>query len=186
MRGMRTLTALFFAVSATAWADDLNPDTVGAVDHEQKQAQEKLDAKYGNRKPGDMSNEERREYMKEQDSSRQEVLSKHGVDDKEYSRYQAHMNKDDLAGAKAADARMTAKEKAAAEKAAADKAAAANKEIPIQKGFSESNPVDPEGKEGAEPTIERGTPGSGAPQDAEKPTHSKSSKHHSKKTSNYE
>jgi hypothetical protein len=92
------------------------------------------------------------------------------------------MNKDDRAQAKAADARLTAKEKAEADK----KAAKANqpKEIPIQRGFSNANPVDPEGKQGGEPIVEKGISPEDAADTGDKPK--SKSKHHSKKSSRSE
>jgi hypothetical protein len=151
-----TIAAMVFTASFVARADELTPEAVANVRREQKAADEKIEKAHGNKPHSEMTPDERRQYMDEQRQARMEVLQKHGLDDKEYSRYEARLTKDERAQTKAEEDRLTAK----AKKDEEDKKNAPKKEdtIPIQRGFGNGRPVEMEAKDGAPPVVEHGIP----------------------------
>jgi hypothetical protein len=92
------------------------------------------------------------------------VLDKAGVDPKEYTKYIAKMNREDRAATKAAGEKLEQQEKEAAAK---DAKKGGPKEIVVQKGFSDNNPVTMEEKDGDGPTVEHGLPPEAANDQAE-------------------
>jgi len=159
-----TLVALLGASQASA--EDLTPETAAQIRRDQKKADERILKAHGNKKPQEMSKEERQDYFRERAEAHREVLGKHGVEDKDFARHEARMNKDERAETAEAEARLSAKEQADAAKKAEeeDKAkekAAKSKEPVIQRGFDEAHPekLDGEGLEGSEPVpVEQGLP----------------------------
>jgi hypothetical protein len=151
-----SIAALILTASFAARAEELSPETVANVRREQKAADEKVEKAHGNKPHSEMSSDERRQYMDEQRQARMEVLQKRGLDDKEYSRYEARLTKDQRAQTKSEDERLSAKEKKDEE----EKKHPAKKEeaIPIQRGFGNSRPVELEAKDGAPPVVEHGIP----------------------------
>jgi FKBP-type peptidyl-prolyl cis-trans isomerase len=132
-----------------------------AIEREQEKNQTEVNEKYGNRKPSEMTGDERRDMMKDQAEADQKVLDKHNVDQKEWASSQSHRSRDERAEVKAEKAKQAdkEKEKAKADAEAKKKAAAEpNKPIQIQRGISDENPVVLEEKPGAGPIIERGLP----------------------------
>jgi len=85
------------------------------------------------------------------------VLEKYGVTAKEWARAQMNRSRAQAGQVKEANKTLEAKEKAAAERAAAEQARGP-KEIVIQKGISEENPVVLEETEGSTPIVEKGLP----------------------------
>ena len=152
------VTLILCCLATAVWADDeLTPEKSAKIEREKTKALDAVDKKYGNKKPSELSNDERREVIRDHATAEREVLEKNGTSAAAYTRYTGHMNREDRAATKAADAKLEEKEKrAAAEK---EKAAAAGpKEIPIQRGFNDSNPVVLEEKPGAAPVVEKGLP----------------------------
>jgi hypothetical protein len=154
---MRGWTVALALVSFGAQADDLTPETVARIRREQDAADKKLAKAHGDKKHSEMSQDERREFIEEQRKARAEVLDKHGLNDKEYSRYEARQSKEDRLETSAADKRLADKEK---EKEEADKHPKKKDEpIPIQRGFGKNGQsVEMERKEGAPPVVEHGLP----------------------------
>ncbi len=134
---------------------ELTPEKVAAIRRDEQQALSKVDAEYGNRKPSEMSQEERREAIQKQAAATASAMEKHGVSAKDYARYTARMTPEDNARAKAEEKRLEAQ---AAQAAAAAKKPAEEEEVPIQQGFSEEDPVELEAEEGAEPVVDVGVP----------------------------
>lgn len=146
---------LTIAVAALLYADDLNPQTAAVISREQGQAQAKVSEKYGNKKSSELSPDERREMIKDQAAAEQEVLAKHGVDRRDWARYEMKQGRADRESQQQAEKALADKDKAAADKA---KAAREPQEIPVQRGFSDQNPVVLEEKEGAAPRVDTNLP----------------------------
>ncbi|ATB48957.1 hypothetical protein [Corallococcus macrosporus] len=157
---MSPRTALFLVASwlvmpgqaLAADSTELTPEKVAEIRRDEAQALSEVDEEYGNRKPSEMSTEERREAIDKQKAASASVLEKHGVSAKDYARYEARMSPADNARAKAEAQRLEEAAKAAKQPAPAQE------EVQIQQGFNNENPVEVEATEGAAPAIEIGVP----------------------------
>jgi hypothetical protein len=137
------------------------PQKAAAIERDQEKAQREVAEKYGNKKSSELSSDERREMSKDQAAADQQVLEKHNVEAKEWASSQSHRSRDEREEVKQEKVKQADKEKAdaeAAKKKAAAAAAGADKPIPIQRGFSDANPVVLEEKPGAKPLVEEGLP----------------------------
>src|SRR4051812_9069823 len=105
---MRTLLLAVLAVPLAARAEPPSPEDIAKIQHEQEKAAADVDKKYGDRKPSELSPEERRAMTKEKAAADREVLEKHGVDPKEYARASAKQNLDDRARTRAAREKLKA------------------------------------------------------------------------------
>ena len=129
---MRTLFVCVLLAGFGALAgDDLSAEKMGQLEHEQQKAAAAIDKKYGNRKPSEMSNDERREMIREKSAAEQQVLDKNGVDKKDYVRAQAHMNKEGRETASQTQKSLQKKD----EEAAAKKDTGGQKEIVVEHGI---------------------------------------------------
>lgn len=135
---------------------ELTPEKVAAIRRDEQQAAAKVNAEYGNRKPSEMSQEERRQAIQKQEAASAATLDKHGVSAKDYARYTARMTPDDNERAKAEEKRL---EDQAAQAAAQKQKPAEDEEVHVQQGFSDEDPVELEAEEGAEPVVDVGVPG---------------------------
>jgi hypothetical protein len=164
-----TIAALVLSTAFAAWADELSPETVANIRREQKASDEKVEKAHGNKPHSEMSPDERRQYMDEQRQARMDVLQKHGVDDKAYSRYEALQTRDQRSQTRAEEDRLEAK----AKKDEEEKKSAKKKDdtIPIQRGFGKGRPVELEAVDGAHPVVEHGIP----PEEQDGMTNSESS-----------
>lgn len=148
---MNRLTAALSAallLSAPAFAD-LDPGQVGQIQDEQKAAVAKVHEAHGNKAEKDMSPQERAQQAREENQASEGVLQKHGVSDKDYTRYTTQMDRSDQAAAKAAE--EDAQKKREAQAAEKPKEAAPG-EVQIERGAAVSST-----ENGVE--VERGTPG---------------------------
>jgi len=158
------LVASWLAVPGLALAEEeLTPEKIAAIRRDEKAAQARVDAAYGNRKSSEMSNEERQKAIREQQSAGLGVMEKHGVSDKEYSRHVARMSPEEREAVERAEKKLEAEEKAKvareAEKNREESAEArAPEDIPIQQGISDDTPVELEAAEGAGNVVEEGLP----------------------------
>jgi len=159
------LLASWLAVPGLALAqEELTPEKIAAIRRDEKAAQAKVDAAYGNRKPSEMTNEERQKAIREQQAAGLSVMEKHGVSDKEYSRQLARMSPEEREAVERAEKKLEAEEKAKAAQEAEKKKqeeeaqARASENIPIQEGISEDNPVELESLKGAGNVVEQGLP----------------------------
>jgi hypothetical protein len=163
MRSSLTLVCAL-CLSAPALAEEVPPEKVAEVRHKQNQAEKKIEAKYGNKKPQEMSRDEFSAMQTEKSKARAEVLDKAGVNPKDFDRSAIKQNKADRAETEARIKELEKKDAAEAEAKA--KAEAAKKEggdganIPIQRGFNEDHPVELENKggPGGDVQVERGVP----------------------------
>jgi hypothetical protein len=145
------LTAtLILSLSAGA---DLTPEKAAEIANDQAKAQAAVSAKYGNKKSTELTPDERRAMIKDQADADRKALDKHGISVKDWARYEQTQGRADYAAQKTAVKQLQEKEKAAAA-AAAKGDAAGPKEIPIQRGFSDENPVVMEEKKGAAPRVD--------------------------------
>lgn len=97
------LAALTCLVAFSAWAaDELPPDQVAKLKREQKASAQAVEKKYGNKKPSELSAEERKALAKEKAAAEREVLEKAGVDPKAFARQEAGMSRSERAALDAA------------------------------------------------------------------------------------
>jgi hypothetical protein len=153
------LAGLTLALPAFA-DDDLNPEKAAKIDRDTEKALKAVDKKYGNKKSSELSSDERRQVIQERAAAEREVLEKHNVDAKAYTKYTSRQTKDERAATKQAGEALDAKEKAAeADKAKEREAANQPKEITIQRGGAgNKDPIIMEEKAGAPPIVEKGLP----------------------------
>ncbi len=146
-----------------ARAEGLTAEQLASIRRDEQAAMERVDKAHGNKKSSELSTEERRQIIEEQQRAIQEVMDKHGVSRKEYARQVARMGPEGNKAVAEAEKVLEAREQEAAQAAA--KAAEAPKEeekplapeeIPIQRGFSNEKPVELEAIPGAPPIIEEG------------------------------
>lgn len=158
MRKALLLAAL--SLAAPAFADDgLNPEKAAQIDRDTDKALKAVDKKFGNKKPSELTSDERRQVISERAAAEREVFEKHNVDAKAYTKYTSRQSKDERAATKQAGEQLEAKEKAAeADKVTEKEAAAAPKEITIQRGGAGRDPIIMEEKPGAAPIVEKGLP----------------------------
>jgi hypothetical protein len=126
------------------------------IELEQAEAQSAVDAKYGNKKPGELTASETRAKVRDQAAADRQVLEKNGLTPKEWARDSLKRSRAEFAEEKVALKALELKKKADAEAAA--KPVAAVHEIQIQRGISEANPVILEEAAGAAPIVENGLP----------------------------
>jgi hypothetical protein len=157
------LVASWLALPGLAVAEEeLTPEKLAKIHRDEQAAQAKVNAAYGNRKPSEMTNEERAQATQDQQAAGLAVLEKHGVSDKEYSRHVAQMPPEEREAVARAEKKLEADEKAAREAKEAQKAAEAEgpaaEDIPIQQGISDANPVEMESSGEASSVVEQGLP----------------------------
>jgi hypothetical protein len=157
----RRLSILLFsswlAVPGLALGGELTPEQIAKIQREEKAAEAKVQAAHGNKKSSELSADERRQMIREQQKASQEVMDKNGVSPKDYARQTARMGPKGNAEVAAAKKALEAKEQAAKGGPGAPREPG-DGEIPIQQGISEDNPVMLEEQEGAPPMVEEGLP----------------------------
>lgn len=146
---------LTVAVAALLYADELNPQTAAAIAREQAKAQAKVGEKYGNRKSSELSTDERRQMIKDQAAAEKEVLDKHGLDPRDWARYEARQGRAEREAQQQAEKALADQEQAEAAKA---KAPQEPQEIPVQRGFNDQNPVVLDEQAGAAPRVDTNLP----------------------------
>ncbi|MFT3840007.1 MAG: hypothetical protein QM723_23670 [Myxococcaceae bacterium] len=128
---MRTLFVAVVLSAFTAFAgDELSPEKLGQIEHEQNKAAAEVEKKYGNKKPSELSSDERKQMIKDRAAAEQAVLDKHGVDKKDYVHAQTRMNRDDREQASRTTKNLEKKE---LEDAA--KAKGGQKEVQVEHGL---------------------------------------------------
>jgi hypothetical protein len=138
--------------------EPMAPEKAAAIEHAQVKAQAEVDAKYGNKKATELSPDERKQRAKDLAAADKAVLDKNGVDPKQWARESLRKDRDQYAQGKQLRKDLEEKEKAADAKAKAE--ANAPKEIVVQRGVSEENPVTLDEKANADGQIpvEKGLP----------------------------
>lgn len=137
-------------------AEPIPPEKAAQIERAQQKAQAAVDAKYGNRKLSELSQDERRQLTRDRAEAEAKVLADNGVDAKQWARESLKKDRGAYADAKERVKALVEKEKADAE--AAEKAKKASGEVQVQKGFSDENPVVLEEQEGGEPVVEKELP----------------------------
>ncbi len=134
------------------------PDKAAVIERQEQKAQAEVSAKYGNKKPTELSREDRKAMDQDLANASKAVLEKNGVDPKQWARDSLKRDRSEYAKTKELVKDLEAKDKAAEEKRKAD--ANAPKEVEVQRGVSEENPVTLDEKpneEGVVP-VEKGLP----------------------------
>lgn len=150
------MTPFALALLLAAVADEpLAPERAAAIEREQQKAQAGVTAKYGNKKPSELSQDERRQMIRDQADADRKVLEKNGVDAKTWARAQLKQDRARYAEGQQAQKALAAKEQAEAEQA---KQAADPGEVVVQRGFSEEVPVTLEENATGEVSVEQGLP----------------------------
>lgn len=134
----------------------LTPEKAAEIQRDQDKAMAKIDAKFGNKKPSELTPDEKREIVKARADAEKESLDKAGVSAKEWARYTGTMDRAETKEMKDAQKAIEKRE----EDLAAQKKAEGNgpQEIPIQRGFSDDDPVVMMEKEGAAPRVDGNIP----------------------------
>lgn len=153
---MVALSSLALGLLLGLAPDEFDAERAASIEREQAKESAAVAEKYGNKKSTELSREERAAMIRDQQAAEKKVLDKYGVSQKEWARAQLNRTRDQAAQVRDANKALEAKEKAAADKAKADKGGP--KEIVIQKGISEENPVVLEENENATPIVEQGLP----------------------------
>lgn len=150
-----SLVTLFLALVAD---EATTPEKAAVIERQEQKAQADVAAKYGNKKPTELSHEDRKEMDKDLANASKAVLEKNGVDPKQWARDSLKKDRAGFAKTKELVKDMEAKEKAAEEKRKAD--ANAPKEVQVQRGVSEENPVtlDEKPNEDGVVPVEKGLP----------------------------
>lgn len=138
--------------------EPLTPQKTAAIERETEKAQAEVNKKYGNRKSTELSPDERREMTREQAAAEKNVLEKNGVSAKQWVKETQNVSRGEYAQRQQLKKDLAEKEKAADD--AAKKAAAGDKEIQVQRGISEENPVtlDEKANEDGTVTVEKSIP----------------------------
>jgi hypothetical protein len=112
---MRPLLPLLLLFSLAAHAgDELSPDKVGQLEHDQLKAEQAIDKKHGNKPSSELSDDERRQIIQEKAAADQSVLDKAGVDRKDFARGSARLSRGDRARADATEKALEKKDAEAA------------------------------------------------------------------------
>ena len=140
---MRTLFLGVLLSSFIALAgDDLSPEQLGQIEHEQKKADAAIDKKYGNRQSSEMSQDERREMIHEKAEAEQAILDKHGVDKKEYVHATSKSSREDRERSKAAEKAAEKKDAEEAQKKPEQKQIVIEHGLPPEDGVNEAAEMD--------------------------------------------
>lgn len=160
MRTAFLLAALSLALPALA-DDEFTPERAAKIERDTEKALQKVDKKWGNKKPSELTSDERKQVIAERAAAEREVFEKNNVDAKAYTKYTSRQTKSERAATKEASAKLEEQENADAEKAQKDKDTKQQggpKEIVIQRGGAGKDPIIMEEKEGAPPIVEKGLP----------------------------
>lgn len=122
----------------------LSSDDKATIQADQEDARKTINEKYKD----DTSSDGRRARERELRQSEREVLQKHGVDEREYTKQSMHQDRNSVSEVKSKKEELHSKRTKDAEEAKKPKVAAkAEGEIEVVKGFSEENPMDLHGGE---------------------------------------
>ena len=154
---MRSLLLTALLLTCSAYADDLTPENMAKIQNEQAKANEAIDKKYGNKKPSELSADDRRQMMKDKSAAEREVLEKHGTDPKSFARASSKMSRDDRAATDSATKDLQKKDADAAAAGGADaKKTGGKKEIVIEKNGKSAGGPDDDANEAAKMDKQNG------------------------------
>lgn len=140
-------------------ADEPIPaEKAAVIERAQARAQAEVSAKYGNKKSTELSQDERRQMVKDQAAAEKAVLEKHDVDAKQWARESLKKDRAQYAEGQQRVKDLEAKEKADEEKRKAE--ANASKEVEVQRGITDDSPVtlDEKPNEEGKVPVEQGLP----------------------------
>jgi hypothetical protein len=146
---------MLLAASA-AMAEDLSVEQLAAVERDERAAISRVEAAHGNRPPQELTSEERAEIILQQQEASREVFERHGVDPKEYVMRSARLTPEERALVDAEKRRLdlAEAERLAKEAAQANSQATAPEDVEVQRGISESDPVEVYREEGDPGKVE--------------------------------
>lgn len=147
-----SLPALLLSLALGA-DDGLSLEAQAQLDRDLEKASSEVSKKYEGKKSSELSQDERRQMIKDQAEAQKKVFEKAGVDPKQYEREQLKRGRDDYAKQKDMVKALAEKDKAAAEalKKATEKMK--EKEVQVQRGISDENPVTIDEKENEDGTV---------------------------------
>jgi len=149
----RLLSVPLLLAASLASAGELSPAQKAKIQHEQQKAMAEVGKKYGNRKPSELSNAERRAMAQEQAEADKKVLERNGVSQKEWALSNLRMGRSEKAEMDAAGKALDAQDEAQKKKAGANGNSGPS-EVKIQRGFGKDKPAVMEDKGSDEPEIE--------------------------------
>ncbi len=151
-RAVLTLSLLSWC--AAALGQELTPERLGELRAEEQRAVDEVAKSHGNKKPSEMSREERDALIREQAAASAAVLQKHGVDAKDYARANAKLGRD--GAARAASAQVANQQAHQKEQEAAKEPKPPPPPVQVQRGINDQNPAVLEELPGADPIVEEG------------------------------
>src|SRR5699024_10868102 len=131
---MRT-PLLVALLSLTAYADPPSPEDLAKLQHDIQKATDEVDKKYAGK---ELSQDEKKQQIKDRAAAEASVLVKAGVDKKDFARASARLSKDDRSAVAAEKEKLDQKDKAAG----AAKQGGGN-EVIVEKG-GKGQPMTPE------------------------------------------
>lgn len=149
-----------FTLCLVLSADEVIPaDKAAQVTRAEQKAQTEVSQKYGNKKSSELSSQERSQMIRDQAAAEKATLEKAGIDPKTWAREQLKKSRSEYAEGKEKVKALEEKEKQDAE-AAAKAEKDGLKDVSVQRGFSEEEPVTLEEKQGenGEVTVEKSLP----------------------------
>ncbi len=133
---MRLFVLPLMLAALVCHAEDLTPAKRAKIQRDQQKAAEAVDKKYGNKKPSELSSDERKAAMQERAAAERDVLEKAGVDPKEFARSGSKMTREEKASTDAASKDLEAQEAAAPK----DAKKSGKKEVVIEKNGAGAGP----------------------------------------------
>ena len=152
----RILLLAVLLSGAVVAAGDLTPEKIAQTNRERQKALDEVAKKYGNRKSSELSSDERRQMIRDQDEAVAKVYEKNGVDAKELAKHEATGSSSERAAVREKTSALEKKE--ADDKKAAEAAAKAKPDdngVIIERGNGENPPPDST-KPKSGKTIKRG------------------------------
>jgi hypothetical protein len=134
------------------------PEQAAAIALDAREAQAEVSRKYGNKKPSELSNEERLQMIRDQAAAEQRVLDKHGVDRRTWARQQMAQSPKEVAAQQALEKQLAEKRQAEAKAKEEAEKQGGEKEVQVQRGFSDANPVTMEELPSEGVPVEQGLP----------------------------
>jgi hypothetical protein len=123
---MRTLALVLMLAAGAAHADPPSAEELAKLQHDVQQATDEVDKRYAGK---ELSQDDRKQQLKERAAAEKAVLEKAGVDKKDYVKASAKQSREDRAAVAAEKEKLDQKDKAGA---SADKGG--QKEIVVEKG----------------------------------------------------
>jgi hypothetical protein len=134
----------------------LPPREIAAIERDQQKAQAAVTAKYGNKKPEELTGDERRAQARDLAEAQREVLEKHKVEAREWAVSQSRQSREDREEVKKEGQALAEQEKA--EEAQKKAAEGGERPVVVQRGFNDENPVVLEEVEPGQVQVEKGLP----------------------------